>query len=109
MTNHLDIQPEDFDVIVTNQNLYVTDEGSQHQLLKLPSNLFTNYVGDLMVTQEGYVDHYVTGVNPSLHLPKLIVLHWDGTNMVQRASISRRETEMLKHSTFAPMDIPRLP
>jgi hypothetical protein len=106
MTNHLDIQPEDFDLITTNQNLYCA--ALSIGVLKLPSSLFTNYVGDLLVTQEGHVESDIGGI-PILHLPKLIVLHWDGTNFVQRASISRRINELLEHSTFAPMDIPRLP
>lgn len=108
MTNHLDIQPEDFDIIVTNQNLYCSDEQG-NKVLKLSSNLFTNFVGDLLVTQEGFVDHFINGMTPAVHLPKLIVLHWDGTNFVQRASISRRDGDMLEHSTFAPMNIPPLP
>jgi hypothetical protein len=106
LTNHLDIQPEDFDLIMTNQNLYCL--GEEQRLLKLPSTLFTNYAGDLLVTQEGFVDSSFKGVDPTLHLPKVIVLHWDGTNFVQRASISRRQGDWLEHSTFAPMDIPAL-
>jgi hypothetical protein len=107
MTNHLDIQPEDFDLIVTNQNLYCA-EVSFGGLSKLPSSLLTNYVGDLLVTQEGSVD--VDTMQPAiLHLPKLTVLHWDGTNMVKRASITRRQGDLFEHVTFAPMDIPRLP
>jgi hypothetical protein len=37
-------------------------------------------------------------VPPNNHLPRLFVLHWNGTNFVKRASISRPPTEWLKGS-----------
>ena len=105
VTNHLDIQPEDIDLIVPNQNLYCLAVNTL-VLLKLPSNLLTNFVGDLLITQEGAKDQTLALI-PNNHPPRLTVVHWDGTNFVKRASITMRPVDWFEQVTFAPMDIPR--
>jgi hypothetical protein len=69
------IQPECFNIIPTNvasQNLYWANEYSG--LFKLSGMYFTNYVGDLLITQGGEVN---AGLNP----PALYVAHWDTNNL----------------------------
>ena|ERR1043165_1700766 len=72
----LDIQPEDFNVIPTNQDLYLTAQedaqGPDSRIMKLSRTLFTNYWGDLLITQEGAIDFQ--------HTPALFILHWNSTN-----------------------------
>ena len=48
----LGIDPEDFDIIPANADLYVPDPGNG-RILKVPRTFFTNYVGDLLITQAG--------------------------------------------------------
>lgn len=50
--------------------------------------------------------HSNLNLTPNNHPPKLVILHWDDTNFVTRASISRKESDWFEHVTFAPMDIP---
>jgi hypothetical protein len=46
-----------------------------------------------------------TGVRRNDHPSKLFFLHWDGTNMVTRASITLSVEHLMEHVTFAPMTI----
>ncbi len=90
----LGIAPEDFEIIPANQDLYCVDQ-SNNQILKLSKTLLVNYVGDLLITQEG----------ASFGKPKLFIVHWDGTNFVKRGIAGSDEFE---HITFAPINIPNL-
>lgn len=96
-TNFLGINPEDFDIIPANQNLYGCDP-DRSAIMKLSSIYLTNFVGDLMVTQAG-----------ESGLPRLFIVHWEGTNFVTTSLTYRRLDGSLghfEHVTFAPLDIP---
>ncbi len=102
----LDIEPEDFDIIPTNQPLYCVmfngNNFANGALLKLSSNLLNNYVGDLLVTQAGEYDQN--------HPPRLFIVHWESTttNFVTR-SITLPATfagTFFEHVTFAPINLP---
>jgi hypothetical protein len=94
------IRTEDFDIIPPNQNLYGCDPEA-NQIVKLPTIYFTNYVGDLLITDAGEVSA------PA----KLFIVHWDTatTNFIAiripyiRADGSSGDFE---HVTFAPIDFP---
>ena len=97
----LGIEPEDFDIIPTNQDLYVTafNEG---KILKLSHTFLTNYVGDLLVSQEGL----------SSGVTKLFIVHWNSTNSVPEIRSIRAPSVAdlgFEHSTFAPIGIPNIP
>ena len=96
----MDIEPEDFHIIPTNQDFYLSDRGNQ-QILKLPRTLLTNYIGDIIITQSGELD--------ANHPATLFIVYWDSstTNFVKR-SISFDSGE-LEQGTFAPMNIPSTP
>jgi hypothetical protein len=94
------IHPEDFDIIPPNQNLYGCDNGI-NALVKLPASYFTNFVGDLLITDAG------ENIGPA----KLCVVHWDAasTNFVSHTVLYLRPdgtAGSLEHVTFAPIDIP---
>jgi len=89
----LGIAPEDFDIIQTNQDLYCVIQSDPGQILKLSRTLLTNYVGDLLITQEGFF----------FGTPKLFIMHWDGTNFVTRSISS---SDLFEHVTFAPINLP---
>jgi hypothetical protein len=95
----LGIAPEDFDIIPANQDLYCTFQDSA-TIAKLPSALFSNFVGDLLITQEG--SYYGPGT--------LFIVHWDSSasNFLIR-SITTPNGEKLEHVTFAPIHLPSTP
>lgn len=105
-TNLLDIQSEDFDLVPAHQNLFVAALLRQ-SILQSPANLLTNFVGDLLITQEGEKDMNAPRRND--HPPRLFFVRWDGTNLVKRASITLQAGDWLEHVTFAPMSLPALP
>jgi hypothetical protein len=96
----LGIRPEDFDVIQAGQDLYCTlYNGSDSQLLKISRNYFTNYIGDLLITQAG---ENATAT--------LFIVHWDRVNcefntrsLVLPSSYSPGRFE---HVSFAPINLP---
>jgi hypothetical protein len=94
----LGIATEDIDLIPANQNLYCTDNswsyGGSTCLVKFPSNLFTNYVGDLLIS----VAHG-TVARPS----GLVIVHWDGVNLITRRISYDGDFE---GAVFAPINIP---
>jgi hypothetical protein len=96
----LGIQPEDFDIIPANQDLYCTGF-SEGKIYKLSKNLLTNYVGDLLITQEG-----TQATGTSLH-----IVHWDsGTSgFVVRTIPPPPNFGGFEHVTFAPINLPNLP
>lgn len=67
-TNRLDIQPEDFDVVPANQSLFLAAL-LRREVLQLSGSLLTNFVGDLLITQEGEKDIDVPRRND--HPPRL--------------------------------------
>jgi hypothetical protein len=96
------IHPEDFDIIPTNQSLYVCDY-SQNAIVKFSSSFLTNYVGDLLVTEAG--EAYVP------NQARLFIIHWDPTaaNFVVRRFICRYPNGSFghfEHVTFAPIELP---
>ena len=107
-TFNLGIDPEDFDIIPTNQNLYACDHdlpnplgGPSGAIVKFPASYFSNHVGDLLITDAGEV-------NPPA---KLFIVHWDAvhTNFVTTSISYIRPSGApgdFEHVTFAPVDIP---
>jgi hypothetical protein len=96
------IEPEDFDIIPANQELYCVNyhDSGGSAILKLSSAWLTNYVGDLLITQAGEL----------LAGPKLFILHWDAsvTNFVIRGiSLPGSIGGRFEHVTFAPVDLPK--
>ncbi len=98
---NLGIAPEDFDIIKTNQDLYCVD-WSQSKIRKVSSTLLTNYVGDLLITEEG-----AEGVTPQEG--RLFIVHWDNanTNFVVRSLWN--QGYWFEHVTFAPINLPSYP
>jgi hypothetical protein len=86
---------EDCDLIVTNQNLYVEDD-TDGWLLKVSGAIFTNHVGDVLITHDG-------DTTPR----SLFIVHWNPatTNFVT-TQISAPYTKTFEQSTFAPINIP---
>ncbi len=97
----LGIDPEDFDIIPPNQDLYCVDfNNGQSSITEIPSRLFANYVGDLLVTQAGET-------SPSFS-SRLFVISWTGQGFTVRA-ITYQSSGHFEHVTFAPIEIPALP
>jgi len=102
----LGIAPEDFDVIPTNQDLYITayNEG---QILKISKSLLTNFVGDLLITQEG------NGLAIPPIPPKLFIVRREPTDpcseFVMRTISVPSYVQGLEHVTFAPITLTNLP
>ncbi len=92
------IHPEDFDIIPPNQSLYACDFGA-NKIVKFSAEYFTNYVGDLLITD--------AGENVTPNVAKLFIVHWDAatTNFVTR-KILYGSSSHLEHVTFAPIDLP---
>jgi hypothetical protein len=96
----LGIEPEDFDVIPVNQDLYLTayNEG---MILKLSKSFLTNYVGDMLITQEG----------PNSLLTRLYIVHWDPVQSdftVRTILPPWWASQGFEHSTFAPISLPKV-
>jgi hypothetical protein len=94
------IQPEDFEIIPPNQDLYACDPNFG-QIMKLSRAFLANYVGDLLITQAG---EFAQG-------GKLFIVHWDGTGFVVRSIpyIRYGSPGHLEHVTFAPINLPSSP
>jgi hypothetical protein len=98
------IQPECFNVIPTNvasQNLYWATEESG--LFKMSGANFTNYTGDLLITQGGEVD-------PG-HPPSLFVAHWNTNSLEFDLKFISVPSDIWKglhfeDVTFAPLNLP---
>jgi hypothetical protein len=93
----LGIGSEDFDIIPPNQDLYCVDPDGT--IVKLSHTLLSNYVGDLLVTQDG--ENFGDSA-------RLFIVHWDGSKFVVRA-ITYTEPNgspgRFEHVTFAPINI----
>lgn len=93
----LGIAPEDFDIIPPNQDLYLTSY-NEGRVLKLSRTLLTNYVGDMLITQEA---------------TKLFIVKWnsmEGEFEVRSISVGTDcgEPLGLEHATFAPINLPSI-
>lgn len=95
----LGIEPEDFDLIPPNQDLYCADEDN-NIVVKLSRTLFTNYWGDLLITQSG------DGGNGSPGM--LFIVHWNSTNAAFQVRSIYYGPDF-EHVTFAPIDLPSSP
>jgi hypothetical protein len=101
------IRPEDFDIIQTNQDLYLCDKtynggtGIAGAVMKLSSTLLTNYWGDLLVTQG---DEVLGGYQSSI-----FILHWDGMEFNARRLQRIPLSGQFENATFGPTNIPSHP
>ena len=95
----LGIQPEDFDLIPPNQDLYCAD-ASNNRIVKLSRTLFTHYWGDLLITQAGD-----GGSNP---YGMLFIVHWDSASSAFKIH-SIYYGSNFEHVTFAPINLPSSP
>ncbi len=93
---------EDVHLIPTNQDFYF-NENNNNLVLKLPRRWLTNYVGDVLFTQEGNVGGF-----PS----ELIIMHWDAASgsfikhIIPSPSRTFPRGFLLEQGAFAPIDIP---
>ena len=67
--NGVGLSCEHFDIIPPNQDLYLIGEEADGKILKVSHTLFTNYVGDLLITQGGLW----------VGRPELYIVHWNGS------------------------------
>jgi hypothetical protein len=97
------IGSEDFDLIPTNQDLYLCDPDYYNYgaLFKLSHTFLNNYVGALLITQAGDGTFNSGGA-------RLFIVKWDGTNFVTRA-ITDSSISHFEHITFAPINLPSYP
>jgi hypothetical protein len=101
------IEPEDFDLIQTNQDLYCVSEpvpmfSIPERLVRLSGTLLTNYWGGLVIAQEG-AQH-----GALLRDGKLFIVQWNATN----ATFVTRcipWNAYFEHTTFAPISLPSIP
>jgi hypothetical protein len=99
------ISPEDFDLIPSNQSLYVCSgyASGLFKILKLDARYLTDFVGDLLVTDSG---EFSLPADDAL----LYVLHWDPAQNIFIAHNIRldgfRSQSRIEHVTFAPIDLP---
>jgi hypothetical protein len=87
---------EDCDIIMTNQNLYCNDSDAGW-VLKLSGDIFTNHVGDILITRSG------------IDIPAaLVIVHWDVTSeiFVTTQIPIPKYISNFEHVGFAPIDIP---
>jgi hypothetical protein len=95
---NLNIHPEDFKIIPTNQDLYLaggTDPNSApDRILKVSHIYFANDVGNLLIVQE------------SIGGARLFIVRWDGTNFVQKFIPFPQGLGVFEHVTFAPINLP---
>lgn len=101
----LGIASEDFDIIPTNQDLYICDYDSPYKILKISHTWLTNYVGGLLITQAG--DASAGG---SYGHPILFIVNWKGTNFATR-TITGNPYNLghFEHVSFAPLNLPSQP
>jgi hypothetical protein len=95
------IFPEDFDIIRTNQSFYMCAV-QQNAILKLSASYLTNFVNDLLITDDGEVSGQAC----------LFIVHWNcGTRNfdVRRIAYLRNDSSLpqLEHGTFAPIELPK--
>jgi hypothetical protein len=94
---NLGIEPEDFDVIPASQDLYVTD-ASIGAVVRLSASYFTNFGGDVLVTEAGEFAESA----------RLFIVHWDGNDLTTRRiryAHADNSAGHFEHSTFAPLHL----
>jgi hypothetical protein len=95
------IVPEDINIVPANQDFYLNDVFGQ--ILKLPRHWLTNYVGDVLITQES---------SNSGDVSEVFILHWDAasTNFVKHGIRGPVSTgAQFEQGTFAPITITSSP
>jgi hypothetical protein len=99
----LNIYPEDFDIVQTNQDLYCVDyQGSSSTILKLSRSFLKDHVGELVIAQAGEIPAPNT---------KLFFVRWDSANtnfVIRPLSLPTKYEGRFEHVTFAPIDLPPL-
>jgi hypothetical protein len=104
ITYELGINPEDFDIVPANQDLYCTDVETGN-ILKIPRTLLASYTGQMIITQAG------EGLSPRPG-SRLFFVRWDGTNF-QTRNVRHFYTNSpaghFEHVSFAPIDLPPIP
>lgn len=90
------IPTEDLDLIPAGQDLYACDYYG-NAVVKVSRDYFTNYVGQLLITQEG-----ATMSDPA----RFFAVRWDAatTNFVVRNILNYPSP--VEHVTFAPVNLP---
>lgn len=88
----LGIGPEDIDLIPANENFFGVDYGNS-RLVGAPAAAFTNWVGDIVIAQEG---------NPAI----LWRVWWDGSAWQKQALAQVGQWE---HVTFSSAGLPPIP
>lgn len=94
------IVPGDFVLIPSNQGLYFCDY-DKSRILKLSRTFLTNYVGELLIVQEG-------GLPNSLP-DELFIVNWGGTNFISREIDVSHYTSEIEDAAFAPLNLPSQP
>jgi hypothetical protein len=93
---NLGIYSDDFVLIPTNQDLYVCDFSLNSRIVKVSKTYLTNYVGDLLITQEGLG-----------RTTELFIVNWNGTNFISRyIDGSNYGMSELEDAAFAPLNVP---
>jgi len=102
-TNHLGIQTEHLDLIPPNQSFYCCD-CLANAVWKVPAGVFTNHVGQLLITGAGQVPYWQQP-------PALFIVHWDAgaTKFVVEEISAPDFVECLEDGAFAPIELPCLP
>jgi hypothetical protein len=95
MTNFLGIAPEHFDIIPTNQDFYFINYDDR-TLMKLHKEYFSNYVGDLLITQAGEYN------GP----PGFFVVRWNPANTNFSIHSISGFGSSFEQSSFAPISLP---
>jgi hypothetical protein len=101
------IAVEGFQIIPTNQDLYIADEHSDANsndsgIVKLSRTFLASYVGQLLISQGG----------EQLNNPQFFIVHWDATQnefvwrSIHYADFHSGEPEQIK---FAPLNLPSNP
>jgi hypothetical protein len=102
-TNYLGIQAEHLDLIPPNQSFYCCD-CLANAVWKVPAGVFTNHVGQLLITGAGQVPYWQQP-------PALFIVHWDAgaTKFVVEEISAPDFVECLEDGAFAPIELPCLP
>ena len=98
------IRTEDFDLVPLDQDLYMCDQNFPTAIYKVSHNYLTNFVGDLMITEEGegfgvgtlYFLRWSSAVT-NFTVRAIPFIHPDGSN------------GKLEHVTYAPISLPGIP
>jgi hypothetical protein len=85
--------PDDADLVVTNQNLFIANrvfsDPPNSSVLKIPKTAFNGFVDDVVIVEE--TSHSV------------VVVHWDDVKFVVRR-LTLSAGDVSEHATFAPIE-----